>query len=181
MVVVEAVIADDSGFKKLSCYNRVAFPFLKKDNSIMLLNIIGKTQEIVATGDSKIIMIPNVRVSEEIISSALTTQNITTAKTITSIEQLLEEKEGTVFNIIGKVIELEKKINVTTQWNSTVDVRNGKIADNTAAIDFAFWRNLADFPLKEGEVIKITNGQMSKTSSNLPKITGGRYTAIEVS
>ncbi|CAC5381643.1 PIF1 [Mytilus coruscus] len=134
MVVVEAVIADDSGFKKLSCYNRVAFPFLKKDNSIMLLKIIGKTQEIVATGDSKIIMIPN----------------------------------------------LEKKINVTTQWNSTVDVRNGKIADNTAAIDFAFWRNLADFPLKEGEVIKITNGQMSKTSSNLPKITGGRYTAIEV-
>ncbi|CAC5393356.1 unnamed protein product [Mytilus coruscus] len=180
MVVVEAVIADDSGFKKLSCYNRVAFPFLKKDNSIMLLNIIGKTQKIVATGDSKIIMIPNVRVSEEIISSALTTKNITTAKTITSIEQLLEEKEGTVFNIIGKVIELERKINVTTQWNSTVDVRNGKIADNTAAIDFAFLAKFIDFPLKEGEVIKITNGQMSKQVPTCQKITGGRYTAIEI-
>jgi len=69
---------------------------------------------------------------------------------------------------------------VTTQWNTTVDVRNGKIAD-TAAIHFAFWRNLADFPLKEDAVIKINNGQMSKTTSNLPKITGGRYTTIEVS
>jgi len=70
---------------------------------------------------------------------------------------------------------------VTTQWNTTVDVRNGKIADDTAAIHFAFWRNLADFPLKEGAVIKINKGQMSNTTSNLPKITGGRYTTIEVS
>jgi len=33
MVVVEGVIGDCSGFKKLSCYNRLAFPFVKENNS----------------------------------------------------------------------------------------------------------------------------------------------------
>lgn len=107
MVVVEAVIADASGYKKCSCYNRIAFPFIKENNSIMLLNVISKTNDIVATRDSKIIMIPDVAVPTEVVTTAKTeTCKVYTTTTILKIEELLDQKEGTVFNVIGKVIEV---------------------------------------------------------------------------
>lgn len=80
--------------------------------------------------------------------------------------------------IVSFTLQLNNKMTV---WNSTVDVRNGKLADDTATINFAFWRNLANFPLVVGNVVKANNGQMSKRTTNCPKITGGRFTTLEVS
>ena len=70
---------------------------------------------------------------------------------------------------------LENKATVVTQWDTTIDVRKGKIADDSTAIHLAFWWNLTNFPAQENIVIRVTIGQMSTTASNLPKITGGRY------
>ena len=71
MCVVEGIVADNSGHSKISVYNRLAFPFMKKGNSIMLINVVIKRDEIVATGDSKLVyMIPKIQLEEEIVNAA---------------------------------------------------------------------------------------------------------------
>ena len=111
MVVVEGVLADGSGYKKFSCYNRIAFPFIKPNNCLMLLNAISKTNEIVATGECKVIMIPeeSVVVPKDVLDAAQeATFNLNScpASHILKIEDILQEKEGKIFNVLGRVIEV---------------------------------------------------------------------------
>ena len=117
MVVVEGVIGDCSGFKKPSCYNRLAFPFVKENNSLMILNAISKTNEIVATGESKLIMIPEVKVPEEVVAASKSATSTSKAKHVAKVVDLLDQKEGTVFNIIGKVIEVITIIFLANNFN----------------------------------------------------------------
>ena len=66
MAVIEAVVADSTGYKRLMVYNRTAFPMIKKDKSLMLLNVICKTSEIEATSSSKLLLIPNVEIGDDV-------------------------------------------------------------------------------------------------------------------
>jgi hypothetical protein len=43
---------------------------MKKGNSIMLINVIIKRDEIVTTGESKLVMIPKIQLEEEIVNAA---------------------------------------------------------------------------------------------------------------
>ena len=83
----------------------MAFPFVKENNSLMILNAISKTNEIVATGESKLIMIPEVQVPEEVVAASKSATSTSKAKHVAKVVDLLDQKEGTIFNIIGKVIE----------------------------------------------------------------------------
>ena len=69
-------------------------------------------------------------------------------------------------------LQVEEKTTVKTRWNTDIDVRNGVISDETGSLQFAFWRQLVQFPLNAGQVMKITNGIMSKTTNNSPNVTG---------
>jgi len=71
----------------------------------MILNAISKTNEIVATGESKLIMIPEVQVPEEVVAASKSATSTSKAKHVAKVVDLLDQKEGTIFNIIGKVIE----------------------------------------------------------------------------
>jgi hypothetical protein len=59
--VVMGFVADNTGHTKMSVYNKLAFSFMKKGNCIMLINVIIKPDEIVATGESKLIKIPRIQ------------------------------------------------------------------------------------------------------------------------
>jgi hypothetical protein len=48
--VVKGFVADNTGHTKMSVYNKLAFSFMKKGNCILLINVIIKPDEIVATG-----------------------------------------------------------------------------------------------------------------------------------
>lgn len=109
MAIIEGIVADNSGHTKISVYNKLAFPFLKKGNSLMLINVIVKREEIVATGESKIIMIPKLQLEEDIVNAAeQSIINLTLPKPtgLLKIHEVLELNEGTVFNIIGKITEV---------------------------------------------------------------------------
>ena len=74
----------------------------------MLLNVHGKRKKIDATSESKIIIIPEVKVPEEL-KVAAEAGMLVTGKTwakIVKIVDLMTELEGTVFIIIGKVVEI---------------------------------------------------------------------------
>ena len=58
--MVEGVLADGSGHKRFSCYNKTAFPFMKTGNSIMFLNFLSKIKEIVMRTGTRVILIPTI-------------------------------------------------------------------------------------------------------------------------
>ena len=84
------------------------------------------------------------------------------------------------FQINIFLFQAEESQTVKTHYGSETDVRNGIIADHTAAIPFAFWRSLAGLPFSTDDCLKISGGIVSKTTDELPKISGNQQTVVEV-
>lgn len=106
MSVVEAVIADNSGVKKLFCYNRTAFNFIKTGNALMLLNVLNKSAEVVARSESRLCLIPTVELPDDIKTQAENLAEQIKAPTVcqtVTVKECLDLPAGTVFNIICKI------------------------------------------------------------------------------
>lgn len=90
-------------------------------------------------------------------------------------------KQNLQFQIDSFLFQAEESQTVTTHYGAETDVRNGVVADHTAAIPFAFWRSLARLPFSTDDCLKISGGIVSKTTDELPKLSGNRQTVVEVS
>lgn len=111
MEVIEGIIADETGHKKVSCYNKAAFPFMKTGHSIMIMNFLNKPKELVIRTGTRVILIPasSVVVPHEIILTAEHEAKLLQAPTAAgnvTVEEALLLPEGTLFNICCKVTKV---------------------------------------------------------------------------
>lgn len=109
MAVVEGVVADDTTHKKLLCYNKKVFPLLKPGKSFMILNAISKPRELVATSETKLLLIPDVDVSPAILDEAKTAFKAIIQPPTGIPKTILETLElpaGTLVNVRVKVVQV---------------------------------------------------------------------------
>ena len=109
MAVVEGIVADKTSYRKLSCYQKIGFPYVKSNKSIMLLNFLSKPGELVVTNDSKLVLIPDVKVPESVTQEAESAIHTLTGPVTSShltIDKILDLPEGAVFTVTAKITEV---------------------------------------------------------------------------
>lgn len=149
----------------------------------MLVNAVIKTANIICLNTTKVILVPNIQLPNHVCEQAEEMiKNIkdTPTQQLKTVADILQLQPGTLFSLNARVIEVEDAQQVTTRWGTQTKVRNGLIADHTGTLAFAFWRNLAEFPLQTGSTIQITNAILGETHGGLPKVTGSRHTKVEL-
>lgn len=107
--MMEAVVASDTHAYKLEVFNSIAFPLIKVNNSLIIINAVVRPKQICTYTTTKIMRIPPVTPSKAAVDEAETLRGLLlkVESPQKMVAEILTLKEGTFFSLVARVIEVK--------------------------------------------------------------------------
>ncbi|KAJ8300756.1 hypothetical protein KUTeg_022275 [Tegillarca granosa] len=161
---------------KCIIYDGVKFPKFKKGATLILKNIIKKTDAIVVTSASKAFPVPKVEIPELIVNAGILIISPPPAE-IKPLDDALRSPVKTRVSVMGQIIQEEATQEVKVH-NDNVKVKTIYIKDNTISkCKVSLWRELCETDVRSGDHVSITNvvlnvfrGETSLSTTSLTKL-----------
>ncbi|KAJ8317193.1 hypothetical protein KUTeg_005097 [Tegillarca granosa] len=173
---LNVAIGDATMAMKCIIYDEVKFPKFKKGATLILKNIIKKTDAIVVTSALKAFTVPKVEIPEHIVNAGILIISPPPAE-IKPLDDALRSPVKTRVSVMGQIIQEEATQEVKVH-NDNVKVKTIYIKDNTISkCKVSLWRELCETDVRSGDHVSITNvvlnvfrGETSLSTTSLTKL-----------
>ncbi|KAJ8313568.1 hypothetical protein KUTeg_008129 [Tegillarca granosa] len=175
-VLVNSAIADATRAVKCTIYDSSKFARFKEGQSIILRNIIKKSDAVVVTTNTKVFPCTQVDVPENIVSQARILLNPPPAPS-KSVSEALASPPKVRVSVTGRIVQEEATREVLVK-EERVKIKNIFIEDTSSKCKVALWRKCAEEFIRPGDYIEITDvvtntfrNEVSLSSTSRTKIT----------